>query len=91
MALALFAMVACLRMLTIIPCEEWTVSQTWRIETASCINVASSRLVKDVNSPVNTANTGSKVGSGQPKSPGAFSSPEPRGSWSADDHARNRL
>jgi hypothetical protein len=32
-------------------------------------------MIKDVNSPVNTANTGSKVGSGQPKSPGAFSSP----------------
>jgi hypothetical protein len=32
-------------------------------------------MIKDVDSPVNTANTGSKVGSGQPKSPGAFSSP----------------
>jgi hypothetical protein len=32
-------------------------------------------MIKDVNSPVNTANTGSKVGSNQPKSPGAFSSP----------------
>jgi hypothetical protein len=32
-------------------------------------------MIKDVNSPVNTSNTGSKVGSNQPKSPGAFSSP----------------
>jgi hypothetical protein len=32
-------------------------------------------MIKDVNSPVNTSNTGSKVGSNQPKSPGAFSNP----------------
>jgi hypothetical protein len=36
-------------------------------------------MIKDVSSPVNTAHTGSKVGSAQPKSPGAFSNPGRRG------------
>src|SRR5262249_31064796 len=37
--------------------------------------VRGSLMIKDVNSPMNTLNTGSNVGSNQPKSPGAFSNP----------------
>jgi hypothetical protein len=54
-------------------------------------------MIKDINSPVNTSNTGSKVGSNQFKSPGAFSSPSRVGRGGTDSvpaqpsHARVSL
>ena|SRR5262249_3963929 len=52
----------------------WTL-QVCVLMRTGIIHHRSKPMIKDVNSPVNTAHTGSKVGSSQPKSPGAFSNP----------------